>query len=668
MKTLSVFVAGAKSLQPLRLRLKAMANDLNNEYKRNGWDIAVNMVSYENFGDEQSIYNKFITEEADMILFLLEDRIGQKTEDEYRLTVDWQKKNGKPEHCVFLKEFDVRTDAIVHIEDLMDSTSNRYYVCYKNPEDLMDKVKTRITELALKKSKSFELKRSNKSSPLKRVIVSLCILLALAAAFRFAIGSPNSSYVYFEMPGFPKSLEQYGMNEKYFEQQLLHTLHDEAFSAQDKMNRIMDTTATPPSWSISFPSTIKSVKYNRLRNSLRMMLGCHDLKVALHLIESESSITSNLFITDWNDKEYSSTTEINIDDLKGADNSSSLLIQKNAAHLSFPFSPIVSALYDYHFVDELLDYQMVSPWQNEIYTPLEREAFLLDYAHSGSPDAKMAYLLLGNYYEYQGIENGYMVSSLTKAVEYYNKLMNDNVLADFIKEKIDILDTYMATNPTSEETLVDILEAKGAFQTQDCDQLIIIADEESLIINSKQFFKATLYSFERSSDDKWEEKFSPFKVNLGVKGLVSPNEKIEGDLKTPTGYYPITFAFGKKNDLSTHLDFMEIGKNHIWVSDTSSSDYNKIVIDKTGKYTNNKVNEKLFRNDDLYDYSIVIDYNTNPIVPGKGSAIFMHIQRSENHRTAGCISMPKENIVKLIEWLDSAKQPHIYLCKQLQSE
>ena len=79
MKTLSVFVAGAKNLQPLRLRLKAMANDLNNEYKRNGWDIAVNMVSYENFGDEQNIYNKFITEEADMILFLLEDRIGPKT-------------------------------------------------------------------------------------------------------------------------------------------------------------------------------------------------------------------------------------------------------------------------------------------------------------------------------------------------------------------------------------------------------------------------------------------------------------------------------------------------------------------------------------------------------------------------------------------------------------
>ena len=667
MKTLSVFVAGAKNLQPLRLRLKAMANDLNNEYRRNGWNITVNMVSYENFGDEQTIYNKFITQEADMILFLLEDKIGPKTEEEYRLTVDWQKKKGKPEHCVFLKEFDVRTDEIAHIEELMSSISNKYYVCYKNPEDLLSKAKTRITELAMKKRKSFEIKRS-KRAPIKRVILALGILLVLAAAFRFATGSPKSSYVYFEMPGFPKSMEQYGLNEKYFEQQLMHTLNDEALNAQDKINHILNNATTQTQWCISFPKTIKSVKYNSLRKSLRMMLGCQDLKATLHFIESADGFTSNFFINDWNGKEYKSTTETSTQDLKNFDSSSSLLILGNAAHLSFPFSPIVSALYDYHFVDELLEYQMVSPWQNEIYTPLEREAFLLEYANSDSPDAKLAYLLLGNYYEYLGIENGYEKTSLAKAIDYYTKLPNNNDIDGLINDKTDILNSYLAAESSSDKSLVDILEANGTIKTQDCDQLIIITDEESLIVESKQLFKATLYTFEKDSLGKWKEVFAPYKVNLGVKGFASPEEKKEGDLKTPTGYYPITFAFGKKNDLTTHLYFMEIGKNHIWISDTTSSEYNTIVIDNDGKYTNNKVNEKLFRNDDLYDYSIVIDYNVNPVVKGKGSAIFIHIQRNENHRTAGCISMSKENIVKLIEWLDSAKHPHIFLSKQMRAE
>ena len=156
-------------------------------------------------------------------------------------------------------------------------------------------------------------------------------------------------------------------------------------------------------------------------------------------------------------------------------------------------------------------------------------------------------------------------------------------------------------------------------------------------------------------------------VHLGVNGFASPEEKTEGDLKTPTGYYAIPFAFGKTNDLNTKLEFLEIGPKHVWVSDTESSEYNKIVVDQDGSYLNNKANEKLFRNDFLYDYAIVTDYNMNPIVPGKGSAIFMHIERFENHRTAGCVSMSKEEIVKLIEWLDSGKNPHIYLCKQIAS-
>ena len=664
MRTLSVFVAGAKNLQPLRLRLKALANDLNNEYKRNGWDIAVNMVSYENFGDEQKIYNKFIAEEADLILFLLEDRIGPKTEEEYRLAVEMQKKNGHPEHCVFLNEFDARTDEIDHIEELMSATSNKYYVSYKNPEDLLFKAKTRITELALKKRKSIVIKRTKKR-PLKQILLFLCLLLALAAAFRLAIGSPKSSYVYFEMPGFPKSLEQYGMNEKYFEQQLLHAQQEEALNAQDKINRMLNSTTTPPDWSINFPATIKAGRFSQIGASLRSMLGCQDLKASLHLIESTDGITSNLFITDWNGKEYKNTAEISTEALKNFDKASSPLILKNAAYLSFPHSPIVSALYDYRIVDELLDYQMVSPWQNEIYTPLEREAFLLEHANSGSPDAKMAYLLLGNYYEYQGIENGYDKTALTKAIDYYAQLMNDDAIEGFVKDKTDILNTYLTTKPASEETLVDILEAKGAFQTQDCEQLIIITDEESLVIESKQFYKATLYSFEKNADDQWGEAFVPCKVNLSSKGFALPNDKVEGDKKTPTGYYPITFAFGKKNDLTTRLDFIEIGKNHIWISDTTSNEYNTIVNDIDGKYSSNTVNEKLFRNDDLYDYAIVIDYNVNPIVKGKGSAIFMHIQRNENHRTAGCISLSREDIVQLIEWLDPAKHPHIYLCKQM---
>ena len=653
MKTISVFVAGAKSLQPLRLRLKAMANDMNNEFKQKGLNTFVNMVSYENFGDEQSVYNKFIAEEADMVLFLLDDKIGEKTEEEYRLAVSCNEKKGRPEHCVFLREFEEKTDDIAHIEEVMQSTSNRYYVSYGNPDDLVAKVKSRILDFADKKKSGLAPTASKRKG--HGWLLLLGIIVALLVAARFATGPLKTNFVFFDFE-FPSSLELNGINDTYVEQQLMLTMKDELAEAQKKVNSILnDTVLDVPEWTLAFPKNIKAGRDNRLRTALRSMLGCHDLHADLHFIESENGITNNLFITDWNDKVYKYSSK---DDVATA-------LRKNAAYLSLPYNPVVSTLYDYHFIDELLVYKMVSPWKNEVFQPVEREVILKEYAQSGQPNAKVAHLLLGNYYESLGLENGFEKASLDNAIECYAPLLDDPNIGNMMKEKTEYLKSAVTTSEASTGTsLVAELEHKGAFVTSDCKQLIIVGDENVLVYKGKKRYNATLYSFEKDTDGSWNPVFEPYTVHLGVHGLVSPEEKVEGDLKTPTGYYGMPFGFGKKNDLNTKLKFMEVGPKHVWVCDDESPEYNTIVVDKDGKYTNNK-NEKLFRSDHLYDYAIVIDYNMEARVPKKGSAIFIHIEREENHGTAGCVSMSREEIVKLIEWLDSSKDPHIYLTKKL---
>lgn len=666
MKTLSVFVAGAKNLQPLRLRLKAMANDLNSEFKQRGLDASVNMVSYENFGDEQRTYNKFITEEADMVIYLLEDRIGKKTEEEYLLTIQNHKKNGRPEYCVFLHEFNERTDDIAHIEELMSSTSNKYYVNYSNTEDLLAKAKTRITDLAMKK-KGFKPALSKKKKNTRRALIAGGALLLLIAAARLVIGPLNTNFISFDFE-FPNSLKQKGINSTYAEKQLLHTIQEESINAQQKVNHILnDSIKNNATWNIAFPKTITTGNFQRIRNGLRKLFGCHDLKANLHFIESGNSIQNNLFITDWNDKDYHYSSEINTD----ADQFDELIataFRKDAAYLSFPYNPIVSVLYDYNFLDELQEYQMVSPWQDGAFQTLDREVILTDFAQTHHPNAPIATLLLGNGYESYGLENSFEKNSLAKAIDYYNALKDDPIVAEVMQQKIETLDTYINSASTSNDmNMVERLEKNGAFQTKDCKQMVIIGNEERLVIDGKEHFNATLYTYEKDEDGSWKPVFSPFVVHLGVKGLAEPNEKKEGDLKTPSGYYALPLAFGKKNDLDTKFNFLEISQNHVWVSDTTSSQYNIIVNDVEGKYINTNVNEKLYRNDALYDYAIVIDYNTNPVVVGKGSAIFMHIERFENHRTAGCVSMSREEIVQLIKWLDSSKNPHVYLSKSLGS-
>lgn len=643
-----------------------MANDLNNEFKQNDLNMTVNMVSYENFGDEQRIYNKFIAEEADMVIFLLENKIGQKTEEEYRLAVECHQKNGHPENCLFLQEFDDRTDDITHIEELMSSTSNKYYVSYKNPEDLLAKAKSRITELAMKKKKTLKPSVSKQHKKKHLVLAGLGVLLGLFAAVRLITGPIHTNNVYFNFE-LPNSLVQNGINSTYVEQQLLLAVQEEAGAAQEKISHILDDMPlNERSWTLSFPRKIKEAGYNSLRNSLRKMLGCHDIKADLHFIESGNTISNDFFVTDWNDEVRHYTSEFNTPATGQFKEGVAAAIRKDAAYLSYPYNPLVSVLYDYHFLNELLVYQMISPWKNEVFTALDREVILSDYAQSGLPNAPIAQLLLGNYYESYGLENGFEKASLTKAIEYYTPLAENATVGEMMSKKIESLKASIVSSAPSEEmSMVEMLERKGAFKTGDCKQLIVIGDEETLLIDSKKHFNAMLHTFEKGVDGKWESVFPPFVVHLGVNGFVTPEEKVEGDLKTPTGYYGLPFAFGKKNDLNTKFEFMEIGPKHVWVSDPKSSDYNKIVVDQDGSYLNNKANEKLFRNDFLYDYAIVIDYNMNSIVPGKGSAVFMHIERFENHRTAGCVSMSKEEIVQLIEWLDSAKKPHVYLCKQI---
>ena len=59
-----------------------------------------------------------------------------------------------------------------------------------------------------------------------------------------------------------------------------------------------------------------------------------------------------------------------------------------------------------------------------------------------------------------------------------------------------------------------------------------------------------------------------------------------------------------------------------------------------------------------YRYFAVIDYNAHPVVPGRGSAIFLHVAVGS---TAGCVSLPEPRLLRLLRWLRPAARPGIHL-------
>lgn len=151
----------------------------------------------------------------------------------------------------------------------------------------------------------------------------------------------------------------------------------------------------------------------------------------------------------------------------------------------------------------------------------------------------------------------------------------------------------------------------------------------------------------------WKPMFtSAFSAVVGKNGIASIGKKKEGDLRTPAGLYPIGAAFGTQ-PLALKMDYKYITADDKFIDDINNKGYNSWVSGSTDA----KSYESMLI--EPYAYGAVINYNTNPTVSGKGSAIFIHLWRSPNSPTAGCIALEKKNLLIMLHWLDKAQHPYI---------
>lgn len=181
-----------------------------------------------------------------------------------------------------------------------------------------------------------------------------------------------------------------------------------------------------------------------------------------------------------------------------------------------------------------------------------------------------------------------------------------------------------------------------------CKQLLVMQ------ASSAKDMQGKLSRFEKA-DGKWRKIGDTWPAVVGRHGIAHPSIKKEGDGKTPSGTYPIGLAFGYAQSIDTGLKYRQATDQDLWVDDDQSADYNRWVKAPTRA----KSFEFMKRKDDLYKFGAVIEYNTNPVVAGKGSAIFLHVWPGRDKPTAGCVALSEENIRVLLAWLDSTKGPHI---------
>jgi L,D-peptidoglycan transpeptidase YkuD (ErfK/YbiS/YcfS/YnhG family) len=217
--------------------------------------------------------------------------------------------------------------------------------------------------------------------------------------------------------------------------------------------------------------------------------------------------------------------------------------------------------------------------------------------------------------------------------------------------------------------LLSLLSLQGcvfARFTSEFDAEIFLKSEENKIGESSQiilvrdnsfffFTCTTLYAMEKRGDN-WLVAFEPFNAVIGKKGFAEEGEKREGDGKTPSGIYPLKLTFGYDESIKTKMPYRQSLADDIWVDDVNADDYNRWTKKLETHATSYEI---MKREDNLYKYGVVIEYNTNPVTKGNGSAIFLHIWKGKDIPTAGCVAVSEENILKILEWLDPAASPLI---------
>jgi L,D-peptidoglycan transpeptidase YkuD (ErfK/YbiS/YcfS/YnhG family) len=135
-----------------------------------------------------------------------------------------------------------------------------------------------------------------------------------------------------------------------------------------------------------------------------------------------------------------------------------------------------------------------------------------------------------------------------------------------------------------------------------------------------------------------------FRCALGRGGLA--REKREGDGATPIGAWPMRRLLYRSDRIerpATRLPFLEIGPEDGWCDDPADPAYNRPVrLPYPGRH------ERLWREDALYDLVVVLGHNDDPVVPGGGSAIFLHLARPDYGPTEGCVALARADLTRVL--------------------
>ena len=137
-RKIRIFVAGSKRLKAKRDFVKSIVSDYNAKFFDLGMEpYSFYVYDYTSFypaqrktGQQEELYNTFIDSHADLVFFLLDGKMGAKTEEEFNVAINAIGKDRRPSHPdihVFAKK-GINPSDIEMVKD--------YFIDYSNSDNL----------------------------------------------------------------------------------------------------------------------------------------------------------------------------------------------------------------------------------------------------------------------------------------------------------------------------------------------------------------------------------------------------------------------------------------------------------------------------------------------------------------------------------------------------
>ncbi|MBA2946336.1 L,D-transpeptidase family protein [Streptomyces himalayensis] len=146
-------------------------------------------------------------------------------------------------------------------------------------------------------------------------------------------------------------------------------------------------------------------------------------------------------------------------------------------------------------------------------------------------------------------------------------------------------------------------------------------------------------------------------ARFGAKGLAEGGSRRQGTYTTPTGLYDLPYAFGIRSaPAGTTTLYRRVHRNSWWCQDNRSRSYNRWTEPRAADCRASQA-EHLITYDPEYAYALVIGFNYDRPVRGRGAGIFLHV--NGRGATAGCVSVSADAMRRILDWAEPGRRPHM---------